>query len=217
MSDTNFLTLLATFNTKPEYTEQFKAALIDDLHNAKKEPGNVTMELYQHNEKKNVLYFFERWKSKEALDEHFKKPYTKGVFELAEKALASPLIIDYLDDFSPLAKEEMKKPLAADNPVDLVVLFEVKPDKKDVFVKQFEKSVVKSRPEPGNILFHIHKVKDKENHYVLYERWRSQAALDSHFAEPYTVELFDMFKTALVRPVEEYLNFITEIGYEERK
>lgn len=217
MSNTNFVTLLVTFNTKPEFTEQFKEALLHDVQNARKESGNVTMELYQHNEKQNVFYFFERWQSKEALDEHFEKPYTKTVFELSQKALTTPMEIEYLDDFSPLPKSEMKKPLSSDNPIDLVVLFEVKPEKIEVFEKQFEKSVIHSRPEQGNILFHIHKVKDRATNYVLYERWRNQEALDFHFAQPYTVELFEMFKTALVKPVEEYLNFITEIGYEERK
>lgn len=54
--------------------------------------------------------------------------------------------------------------------------------------------------------FFFHTVPGDSTKFVLYERWRSQAALDFHFAQPYTKGLFEVLKLALAGPVEEYLN-----------
>jgi quinol monooxygenase YgiN len=210
------ITMLATFNIKPEQLEVFKIALTEDAQNARNESGNVTMELYQHKDRPNTLYFFERWTNQKALDEHFEKPYTKKVLELNKTALASPMEILYLSDIASLPKAELKKPLSADNPVDLVVIFKVKDGMQEQFIKQFQKSVKNSRPETGNIAFHFHTVEQDSTKFILYERWRNQAALDFHFEQPYTKELFELFKTVLDKPVDESLNFIIEVGYLKR-
>jgi quinol monooxygenase YgiN len=101
--------------------------------------------------------------------------------------------------------------------LSLVVIFTVKDGTQERFIQQFQKSVLNSRPETGNIAFHFYMVNESTTKFVLYERWRSQAALDFHFAQPYTKELFELFKTALTKPVEESLHFITETGFEKRE
>jgi quinol monooxygenase YgiN len=213
---TDVVTMLVTFTVKPEQKEAFKDALLEDAKNARTEKGNLTMELYEHKDKATTLFLFERWTNQTALDEHFEKPYTKKVLELNKIALASPMEILYLNDVAPLPSREFKKPLSADTPVDLVVIFKVKDGMQERFIQQFQKSIQNSRPETGNIAFHFHSVNEDKSAFVLYERWRNQAALDFHFAQPYTKELFELFKTALDKPVEESLNFISELGYSKR-
>jgi quinol monooxygenase YgiN len=91
--------------------------------------------------------------------------------------------------------------------------FEVKPAMMQRFEAAFALSVRCSRLEPGNIAFGIHRVVGAENRYVLYEVWRSVAALEAHFARPYTRALFAMFDDALVRPVTEGgLRFIGDLS-----
>jgi quinol monooxygenase YgiN len=211
------VTMLVTFNVKAEHREAFKNALISDRKGAASEKGNISMELYEQKDKPNTFYLFERWVNKKSLDEHFTKKYAKDVLVLNKTALTTPMEILYLNDISPLPKNEIKNPLSTDVPVDIVVIFKVKDGMQNTFIKQFEKSIVNSRPESGNIEFFFHTVPGDNTKFVLYERWRSQAALDFHFAQPYTKELFEMFKSTLEKPVEEYLNFITEIGYEKRE
>lgn len=206
------ITMLVTFTVKPENKEVFKAALMEDAENARNEKGNITMELYEHKDKPSVLYFFERWHDQKVLEEHFEQPYTKKVLALNKTALASPMEILYLRDSAPLPKAELKKPRPEDTPVDLVVIFTVKEGMQERFTKQFQKSSINSRPEAGNIAFHFHSVEGEPTKFVLYERWRNQAALDFHFEQAYTKELFELFKTTLAKPVEESLNFIVEIG-----
>ncbi|MGO4291588.1 putative quinol monooxygenase [Chitinophaga sp. RAB17] len=210
------VTMLVTFNVNADQREAFKNALIADRKGAANEKGNISMELYEHKDKPNTFYLFERWVNKKYLDEHFTKKYTKDVLELNKTALTTPMEILYLNDISPLPKNELKNPLSTDAPVDLVVIFKVKDGMQNTFIKQFEKSIVNSRPESGNVEFFFHTLPGDNTKFVLYERWRNQAALDFHFAQPYTKELFEMFKATLEKPVEEYLNFITEIGYSKR-
>ncbi|SEL83251.1 Quinol monooxygenase YgiN [Parapedobacter koreensis] len=205
------ITLLVTFHVKADHKEALKNALISDRYGALSEPGNISMSLYEHSDKPDILYLFERWDSRKSLDEHFTKKYAEDVFALNKTALIKPMEILYLHDIAPLPKNEIKAPFSTDTPVDLVVIFKVKDGMQDTFLKQFEKSIAHSRPEAGNIQFFLHTVPGDDKTYVLYERWRSQEAIDFHFAQPYTVELFDMFKSALEQPIEAYLNFITEI------
>ncbi|KGH28504.1 putative quinol monooxygenase [Comamonas testosteroni] len=96
--------------------------------------------------------------------------------------------------------------------VALVVNFEVKPGAEAEFEKVFHRSVTCSRLEPGNITFNVHKILGTERNYVLYEVWRNEAAVNSHFARPYTVALFSMFDRNLARPLSEGgLRFVRDL------
>jgi len=68
-----------------------------------------------------------------------------------------------------------------------------------------------SRPEPGNVAYHLHTIVGEPQRFALYERWKDQAALDFHFEQPYTLELFDVFKQVLTAPIEHFLNYVKEI------
>jgi len=101
--------------------------------------------------------------------------------------------------------------------VALVVNFEVKPGSEAEFEKIFQRSVTCSRMESGNILFNVHKVLGTERGYVLYEVWRNEAAVKSHFARPYTVALFSMFDRDLVHPLSEGgLRFVQDLQPQKR-
>lgn len=96
--------------------------------------------------------------------------------------------------------------------VALVVHFEVKPSAEAEFESVFHRSVTCSRLEHGNITFNVHKILGTERSYILYEVWRNEAALNSHFARPYTVALFSMFDRNLARPLSEGgLRFVQDL------
>ena len=131
------ITMLVTFNVKKDQKEAFKKLLITDKNGALKEKGNISMQLFEHRDKPNTFYFFERWENQNALDVHFTKKYTKDVLDLSETALTKPMEILYLHDVSPLPKSELKTPLTSDTPVDLVVIFKVKDGMQKTFIDQF--------------------------------------------------------------------------------
>lgn len=97
--------------------------------------------------------------------------------------------------------------------VALVVDFDVKPGAEAEFERVFQRSATCSRLEPGNITFNVHKVIGTGRGYVLYEVWRSEDALKSHFARPYTVALFSMFDRDLTHPITDGgLNFVQDLA-----
>jgi quinol monooxygenase YgiN len=101
--------------------------------------------------------------------------------------------------------------------VTLVVNFEVKPGAEAEFEKVFRRSVTCARLEPGNITFNVHKIFGAERSYVLYEIWRNEDAVKSHFARPYTVALFSMFDRNLARPLSEGgLKFVQDLDPQPR-
>jgi quinol monooxygenase YgiN len=127
--------------------------------------------------------------------------------------LRAGVTIAALTSVGPAAGQIQVSPTHPNGEVTLVVDFEVKPEKTQRFEAAFALSVRCSRLEPGNITFAIHRVVGAETRYVLYEVWRSTAALESHFARPYTRALFAMFDEALVRPVTEGgLRFIGDLS-----
>jgi quinol monooxygenase YgiN len=101
--------------------------------------------------------------------------------------------------------------------VALIVNFEVKPGAEAEFEEVFRRSVAYSRLEPGNIIFNVHKVLGTERSYVLYEVWRDEEAVNSHFQRPYTVALFSMFDRNLARPLSEGgLRFVQDLDPQPR-
>ncbi|RQH07573.1 putative quinol monooxygenase [Paraburkholderia dinghuensis] len=74
-----------------------------------------------------------------------------------------------------------------------------------------------TRMEPGNNEFQMFKVKGSEDRYVVYERWKDQAALDWHWEQPYTKEALALFGEHLATPLSEaedvaYLTDVLEGG-----
>jgi quinol monooxygenase YgiN len=101
--------------------------------------------------------------------------------------------------------------------VALVVNFEVKAGTEAEFEQFFRRSVMCSRLEPANIAFNVHRVMGSERSYVLYEIWRSEEALNSHLARPYTKALFATFDRNLTRPVTAGgLHFVADLDPQSR-
>ncbi|MBB5403011.1 quinol monooxygenase YgiN [Paraburkholderia youngii] len=60
-----------------------------------------------------------------------------------------------------------------------------------------------TRMETGNNEFQMFKVKGSDDKYVVFERWKDQAALDWHWQQPYTKEALALFGEHLATPLSE--------------
>jgi quinol monooxygenase YgiN len=74
-----------------------------------------------------------------------------------------------------------------------------------------------TRKEAGNNEFRLFRVQGQEDKYVVFERWKDQAALDWHWQQPYTKEALELFDQHLARPLSEtedvaYLTDVMEHG-----
>ena len=57
----------------------------------RKEPGNIAYVLHRSNDNPDELFFDEIWTNKEALEEHFKRPYIKDLDSSIEQLLAKEI------------------------------------------------------------------------------------------------------------------------------
>jgi len=206
----NIVTLFVKVAAKAASKDKAKLALLDDVHGAWTETGNLKMELYQANNQQNSFYLFERWKDQSSLENHFKQPYTIGAFDLQENDLTDPIQMNYLVDLWPLKENLSKQNHKA--LTTLIVPFEVQPGNGDKLIELFEKFVPLVRQEPGNVEFHFHKVTGNDNQFVLYERWENQSYLDNHNKQETTARLVSNVGPLIAGTVLESILFANDIS-----
>jgi quinol monooxygenase YgiN/sugar lactone lactonase YvrE len=206
-----------------DYNPLFKDALIGDVDGALTEQGNVIMELFQSADDDNTYFLYEIWENRNALLTHFQKPWTQKAFEAGSKAQVDAQFY-YLEAIDPLRENELKSPNPESESADMVIFFDVKPEAINQFESVFRDAIDNSRQEEGVLSYQLYKILgSSSNQYVLYERWESQQALQTHIEQEHLQSLFGMFQEALVEspflPDGEFkgLNRIVEIAPINRK
>lgn len=202
--------LFVKVSAKPASVEKARQALLDDVNGARTEDGNIRMELYQADGQPDNFYLFERWKNRPALEHHFAQPYTAGAFELQKQDLTAPIEMNYLTELWPDESSSSREPHR--QLTTLIVPFETKPGCAGQFMSLFESFVPLVRQEAGNINFHLLKVNDSENRFVLYERWENQQSLDNHNQLTSTSELVAAVTLLVTKPVFDFILFARDIS-----
>lgn len=62
--------------------------------------------------------------------------------------------------------------------------------------------VARTRAETGCQAFTVYVSRAADEHIYLYEMWDDEAALEAHYAEPYTRAVFAQYENWLASPVE---------------
>ena len=75
---------------------------------------------------------------------------------------------------------------------DVVVVADLlaAPGTGDALVEAFAEAIARTHEEEGCLLYALHRDPADPDHFVHLERYRSQADLDSHMAQPYTQAVF---------------------------
>jgi len=85
--------------------------------------------------------------------------------------------------------------------ITLIVPIQAKPDCRDDVRRQLVALTEKTRQETGNLRYVLHEVANAPGHFVIYEQWKSQAALDFHMAQDYFKTFVTAAPTLLATPV----------------
>ena len=72
-------------------------------------------------------------------------------------------------------------------PLTIVVHIKAKPGCTDTVRKRLLELVVKTTNESGNVFYQLHEATTESGHFIIYERWENQAALDFHMKQDYLV------------------------------
>ena len=92
MADTT-LVVAARMAAKPGKEDALRATLMGLIAPTRAEAGCIQYDLHEEQGKPGSFLFFEKWTSKQALDEHLATPYLKGLFTVAPEIIeGDPLI-----------------------------------------------------------------------------------------------------------------------------
>lgn len=67
--------LVATLKIKPGSLPAINEAVAECIEGTRKEPGNISYDLFQSTTDENTLVFVERWENQAAIDNHFTEPH----------------------------------------------------------------------------------------------------------------------------------------------
>jgi quinol monooxygenase YgiN len=85
--------------------------------------------------------------------------------------------------------------------VNLIVLIEVQPGKRQQQIQAYEKLKPVVLAEPGCLQYELFTDAADENKFVLVEQWTSQAALDAHDQTAHMVEADRLNPSFRAKPV----------------
>ena len=93
MSPTTAVVVVATVEVKPGSEDAVQALLATAIEQTHAEEGNVSYALHRDYEHPQRFVMVERWASREALEEHFTKPYLAQLFAALPEHVAAPPVI----------------------------------------------------------------------------------------------------------------------------
>ena len=202
---------IVKFDVKPEYTETFKAALLNDKENTKKELGCVEFRVYVDNKNPNLFFTYERFIDKQAFDTHMDQDYVQEIEKLATTSLSSPIEFLSLGETNPLPIP-LKEANKEDAEFVIFFQFKFKDGYRDKLIERFGKHITETRKERGNLLFDLFTIDGQDDTLMVYEHWRKESDVwDIHFKQPYAEITGALMNEAVVGNLEQYMNFVTEV------
>lgn len=90
------LTVIAKFEAKPGMESKYKEELGKMLDPSRAEVGCLNYNVYQSNDNPAIMFTYENWTGKDALDAHMQMPHFKALGEISKEMLAKPMEIDLL-------------------------------------------------------------------------------------------------------------------------
>ena len=90
------LTVIARFEAKPGSESKYKEELQKMVSPSQAEAGCINYDVLQSNDNPALMFTYENWTGKEALDAHMQTPHFKALGEVSEELLTKPIEIDLL-------------------------------------------------------------------------------------------------------------------------
>lgn len=204
------ITRIVKFDVPLDQTEEFRGAFLEAKVETEKEDGFHEAKLFVVNNNPTKFFAYERLENEEVDRRHNEQAYTKALFDFIEKSGIKHIVTNISDtkpvpDHSKLANPE-------DEVFVIFFIFKFKPEYRERLLEQFEKHIVHTKKEPGNILFDLYTIDGVEDELVVYEHWRKESDVwDIHFHQPYAEVTGALMKEAIIGDMEQYMNFVTEV------
>ncbi|TDQ08675.1 quinol monooxygenase YgiN [Pedobacter metabolipauper] len=176
-------------NIKEDKWDSFINAVKNNIANSRKEPGNLSFSLYRSENGGLQPIWFERFKNKDAHNHHKAQHYFKDAIAVIQKSLKGEARSIELEEID---KIPVVIPTPSDRPEmtrHVIVLFHVKPEKRQPFIDGMAGVAAQSRQAQGNLEFNIYQYADDPNKFVLMEGWKNPADHEAQLKQDYIKRL----------------------------
>lgn len=208
------ITKIVKFDVKPDSSEAFKAALIENKTGTLAEIGSIEMRLFVDNKNPHLFFAYERFANVAAFDAHMEQSYTKSLITLFDTALASPPEFMNLGETSPspVPVSDQKQPRPEDDVFAIFFIFKFKNGYRDKLIARFEEHITNTRKEEGCLQFDLYTIDGQDDTLAVYEHWRKESDVwDIHFKQPYSEITGALMHESVAGDLEQYMNFVKEI------
>ena len=179
---------------KEDKWDDFLQAVQTNISNSRKEQGNLAFSLYQPEDSKLQPIWFERFNNKQAHNHHKEQGYFKSAITVIQKSLKG--------EANSITLKEVKEipatvPILPDKPKTtrhVIVLFDVKPEKRQFFIDAMAQVAPLSRKSQGNLEFNLYQYANDINKFVLMEGWQSKADHEAQLKQDYIKMLNNVTK-----------------------
>lgn len=82
--------------------------------------------------------------------------------------------------------------------VVLAARFNIRPERRDEFIRLATEAVKRTRLEPGVVSYSFYEDPNQRNAFIFFEQWKSRKSLDVHLNADYTKRLLERFPDLVV-------------------
>lgn len=180
---------LGIINIKEDKWDGYLSAMQNNIANSRQEPENISFTLYQPEDGKYQALWFERFENKAAYIQHQEYDYLKTVIKTVEESAAGEVTAIALKEVAEVPAVEIPAEAKPRGTRNVIVLFDVKPERRQDFINAIAEVTPHARQAPGNLGFNTFQYEDDPNKFVLVEGWESAEAHETHLVQDYSKKL----------------------------
>jgi quinol monooxygenase YgiN len=201
---------ITRYEVKEQYQDKFQKAISDYVQKSLLNENNIMSEAYFEQNNKTVIWLFERWTSKTALD----KNNSKSIKELAKTALVKPEEIIYVKDLEPLTKEQWRRTSKKeDNQLTIMLFVDAKAGTEKNFMEVYHTAMPQFRSEPGVVTYQLSQLENDKTQFVTFEKFRSNDAFQYHLNFPPIQPVIDYLNTSIKKqPFQDGIHNLIEFA-----
>lgn len=205
---------MTRYEVKKESLEDFRKVLNDYVIHALIRQDNIMAEAYFEEEHPEILWLFERWENRNALNRFGKEIPAKELSNLTDKALTKPIEELYVSDLEPLTKEDWRKAAQkTDNPITIMLFVDSKAGTEENFKEVYHIAMPQFRSEPGVITYQLSQLDKDASQFVTFEKFRNEAAFQYHLNFPPIQSVLNYLQTSIKKqPFQTGLHRLIEFS-----
>lgn len=206
----NEITILSTFDIKPDGIALYKKEMLGNQEVVRKEDGTLEMKLFQDKNNPTSFFVFGRNAGAASLESHSEEVEERGIAKRVGPTLAQPPKTLFLQNQKPLLTQDVEIYNADEDDVQLFFMFDVQPVHREKLILQLKAHTDFTRQEEGNIRFDFYTLKGSDNTFVIQEHWQNEAAGAFHRDQAYTKKTAKVMMEAIDKSSQQIF-FVNQI------